>query len=103
MLSKPSLDETRRHGVEELDTLRGMVLAWREHYFQSAPPRGGQDFLFLCKDFSDEIEDYIYPYVLRMLGTEHIDQGQAREFLDFCYRQVLGLQDYLDIGDESPD
>ena len=100
---KLNLEETRRHGVEELDTLRGMVLAWREHYFQSAPAQGGQDFLFLCQDFSDEIEDYIYPYVRRMLGTDHIDQDQARAFLDFCYRQVLELQDYLDMGDGSPD
>jgi hypothetical protein len=103
MLSKPNLEETRRHGVEELDTLRGMVLAWREHYFQSAPARGGEDYLFLCQDFSGEIEEYICPYVSRMLGTDHIDQYQAREFLDFCFRQVSELQDYLDLGDGSPD
>jgi hypothetical protein len=99
---KQNLEETRRHGVEELETLRRMVLAWRENYFQSAPARGGEDYLFLCRDFSQEIDTYIYPYVSRMLGTDHIDQEQAREFMDFCYRQVLELQDYLEIGDESP-
>jgi hypothetical protein len=103
MLSKLSLEETRRHGVEELETLRNVVLAWRADYFQSAPAQGGEDYLFLCQDFSDEIEEYVYPYVRRMLGTDHIDQDQAREFLDFCFRQVLELQDHLDIGDGSPD
>ncbi len=103
MPSKLNLEETRRHGVEELDTLRGMVQAWREDYFQSAPPRGGDEYLFLCQDFSQEIEEYIYPYIRRMVVTDHLDQGQARDFLDFCYRQVLELQEYLEIGDGSPD
>jgi hypothetical protein len=103
MPSNHLLEETRRHGVEELDTLRGMVLAWREHYFQSAPARGGDDYLFLCQDFSQEIEEYIYPYVSRMVVTDHLDQEQAREFLDFCFQQVLEFQDYLDIGNGSPD
>ena len=102
MLSKPSLDETRRHGVEELDTLRGMVLAWREHYFQAAPARGGKEYLFLCQDFTQEIEEYICPYINRMVVTEHLEPDQAQEFLDFCFRQVLEFQDYLDLGDESP-
>jgi hypothetical protein len=103
MLSKLNLEESRRHGVEELDTLRGMVLVWREDYFQSAPPRGGQEYLFLCEDFAYEIEEYIYPYVRRMVVTDHLDQDQARGFLDFCFRQVMELRDYLDIGDGSPD
>jgi len=104
MPSKLSPEEdVRRHGGEELETLRGMVLAWRADYFQSAPARGGQDYLFLCQDFSCEIEEYVYPYVRRMLETDHIDQAQARELLNFCYRQVLELQNYLDLGDGSPD
>ncbi len=103
MHSKQNLEETRRHGVEELETLRTMVLAWRAHYFQEAPARGGKDYLFLCQDFSYEIEEYVYPYVRRMLGTNHIDQDQANEFLDFCFRQVLELREYLALGDESPD
>lgn len=102
MPSKLSPEDISRHGVEELETLRSMVLAWREDYFQSAPARGGDDYIFLCQDFSYEIDEHIYPYVRRMLGTDHIDQGQAREFLDFCYRQVLELHDYLEIGDGSP-
>ena len=99
---KQNPEETRRHGVEELETLRRMVLAWREHYFRSAPARGGEEYLFLCRDFSQEIEEYIYPYVSRMVVTDHIDRDQAREFMGFCFQQVLELQDYLDIGDGSP-
>jgi hypothetical protein len=102
MPSKLNLEETRRHGGEELETLRGMVLAWKEDYLQSAPHRGGPEYLFLCQDFSQEIEEYIYPYISRMVVTDHLDQGQAREFLDFCYRQVLELQEHLEIDDESP-
>ncbi|MEW6660081.1 MAG: hypothetical protein AB1424_15595 [Thermodesulfobacteriota bacterium] len=100
---KQNLEETRRHGVEELEILRNMVLAWREDYFQSAIPGGGEDYLFLCEDFSQEIEEYIYPYIRRMVVTDHLNQAQAGEFLDYCFRQVLELKEYLDLGDGSPD
>lgn len=96
---KPNLEESRRHGVEELQTLRGMVLGWKEGYLQTAPPGGGEGYLFLCQDFSLEIEEYVYPYLRRMVITEHIDEVQAGELLDFCSRQVSALRDYL-LGSE---
>ena len=96
---KPNLEESRRHGVEELQTLRGMVLAWREGYLQTAPPGGGEEYLFLCEDFHLEIEEYVYPYLRRMVITEHIDEVQAGELLEFCSRQVSELREYL-LGSE---
>ncbi len=84
----------RKDGVDELEILRRMVLAWKEDYLQSASPDG--DGEYLCQDFSYEIEEYVYPYVRRMLITDHIDQGQASEFLDFCFRQVLELREFLE-------
>jgi len=93
-------EELRKDGVEELEVLRRMVLAWKEDYLRSAPSEGAGEYL--CGDFSYEIEEYVYPYLRRMCVTEHIDQAQASEFLDFCYRQVHELRDYLKEVEESP-
>jgi hypothetical protein len=98
----PSSEETRRHGVEELEALKGRVLIWRESYCRSAPPGGGSEYLFLCNEFNFEIEEYLYPYVRRMIITEHIDQEQAAEFMDFCFQQVREFQAYLMEGEEPP-
>jgi hypothetical protein len=87
-----SPEDVREAGVQELEVLRGMVLAWKEDYFRLVPPEGGGEHL--CQDFFHEIEDYVYPYLRRMVETEHIDQQQAREFLDFCYLQVHELREY---------
>ena len=87
-------EEIRRHGAEELENLKIRVLAWRDGYFRLAP-RGDQGYLFLCNDFAAEIEEYVYPYINRMVISEHIDPGQAAEILDFCYQQVRDLEAYL--------
>jgi hypothetical protein len=86
-------EDLKEAGAQELQILKGMVLAWKEDYCRSASPGGGGEHL--CQDFSYEIEEYVYPYVRRMIVTEHIDQTQASEFLEFCSQQVLELRDYL--------
>ncbi|MFH1596919.1 MAG: hypothetical protein ABIG94_11250 [Pseudomonadota bacterium] len=85
----------REHGAQELQVLRGKMLVWKESYLQSVPPEGGEDYLFLCQDFSMEIEEYVYPYVRRMVETQHIETSEASEFLDFCYQCVNELQEAL--------
>ena len=85
-----SMEDTKAAGAGELEVLRGMVLAWKEDYSGSVPPEGGGEYL--CQDFSYEIEEYVYPYLRRMIVTDHISQDQASEFLDFCHRQVMELR-----------
>jgi hypothetical protein len=87
-------EEIRRQGTEELENLKTRVLAWRDSYFRLAP-RGDRDYLFLCNEFAAEIEEYVYPYIHRMVVTEHIEPGQAAAILDFCYQQVRELEAYL--------
>ncbi|HEX9883945.1 MAG TPA: hypothetical protein VGA79_08260 [Desulfobaccales bacterium] len=87
-------ENVKEAGASELEVLRGMVLAWKEDYSGSVPPDGGGEYL--CQDFSYEIEEYVYPYLRRMVETDHISQDQAREFLEFCYRQVMELRDLIE-------
>jgi hypothetical protein len=88
------MEDTKEAGTDELQVLKGMVLAWKADYSRSASPGGGDEYL--CQDFSLEIEEYVYPYLRRMIETDHISQDQAREFLDFCYRQVMELRDLIE-------
>ena len=88
------METTKEAGTDELQVLKGMVLAWKEDYTGSVPPDGGGEYL--CQDFSCEIEEYVYPYLRRMVETDHISQDQAREFLAFCYRQVMELRDLIE-------
>ncbi len=87
-------EDVKEAGAGELEILRGMVLAWKEDYSGSVPPDGGGEYL--CQDFSYEIEEYVYPYLRRMIVTDHISQDQASEFLEFCYRQVMELRDLIE-------
>jgi hypothetical protein len=89
-----TMEDTKIVGTDELQILKGMVVAWKEDYSRSVPPDGGGEYL--CQDFSFEIEEYLYPYLRRMVETDHISQDQAREFLEFCYRQVMELRDLVE-------
>lgn len=88
------LETPEEAGAGELEVLKGMVLAWKEDYSRSASPGGGDEYL--CQEFSLEIEEYVYPYLRRMIETDHISQDQARKFLNFCYRQVMELHDLIE-------
>jgi len=46
-------------------------------------------------EFTDEIQEQIYPYVTRLLQTEHLNDAEAREFMDYCYSQVEDLRNQL--------
>ncbi len=78
---------------KELETLRGMVLTWKESYLGWAHSQGGGEFL--AQEFLGEIEQLVYPYVRRMYQCDYLSQAEASEFLDFCYRQVQELRDSL--------
>jgi len=79
---------------KELETLKGMVLTWKESYLGWAPPDGGGEFL--VKDFLEEIEEYVYPYVKRLFQCDYLTQSEVKEFMEFCYNQVKDLHNSLE-------
>jgi hypothetical protein len=97
MLSKKLPDEEIKlqHGVEELVLLRQRVLLWQADYLSQAPVCGGEEYLFLVQEFSQEIEEHLYPYIRRLRETNHLDQAQVDEFLDYCYGLVYELRDHI--------
>jgi len=66
---------------KEIETLKKMVLAWRESYEELPYPGCERDFIF-------EIEEYILPYLRRLYECGYINESHISNFLSFCYEQV---------------
>ena len=78
---------------EELEALKGMVLRWKRSYVEWVSPDGGDEYL--AREFSQEIETQVYPYVRRLHECKYLSGPEAKEFLDYCYSQVEDLRDAL--------
>lgn len=73
----------------ELQSLKGMVLAWKQSYLQEVPPGG--DVEYLVHDLVEEIDTHVYPYTRRLCECNYLSHDEAKDFLDFCYAQALEL------------
>ena len=78
---------------KELETLQGMVLNWKKNYLGLAPPDGGWEYL--PREFLEEIETHISPYIRRMYECDYLSPSEVREFMESCYSQVEDLRNTL--------
>ena len=85
------MDESVR---KELETLKGMVLNWKRSFLDWASPEGDNEYII--HEFSDEIQQQVYPYVRRMFEAGHLTDSEAKEFMGFCYSQVEDLRRQLE-------
>lgn len=79
--------------IKELDTLKGMMLNWKKGFMSWASPDGDNDYVLL--EFTEEIQQQVYPYVTRLREMKHLSDSEAKEFMDYCYIQVEDLRDQL--------
>jgi hypothetical protein len=87
---KSSMEE---NVIKELDTLKGMLNNWKKGFLSWASPDGDNEYVLL--EFQEEIQQQVFPYVNRLLEAQHLTQSEAKEFMDYCYRQVEDLRDQL--------
>ena len=87
---KASMEENVRH---ELEVLKEMMNNWKRGFMSWASPDGDNDHVLL--EFTEEIQQQVYPYVTRLRETEHLNALEAKEFMDYCYNQVEDLRDQL--------
>ena len=78
---------------KELDALKGMMLNWKRGFLGWASPEGDNDYVL--QEFTEEIQKHVYPYVIRLLQTEHLSNLEAKEFMQYCYGQVEDLRDQM--------
>jgi hypothetical protein len=78
---------------QELEVLKQMMHNWQRGFLSWASPDGDNDHVLL--EFSEEIQEQVYPYVTRLREAEHLTDAEAQEFMDYCYTQVEDLRDQL--------
>jgi hypothetical protein len=78
---------------QELDTLKQMVNNWKRGFLGWASPDGDNDHVL--QEFTEEIQQQVYPFVTRLREAEHLSASEAKEFMDYCYSQVADLSDQL--------
>jgi len=78
---------------QELDTLKLMLNNWKRGFLSWASPDGDNDYVLL--EFTEEIQEQVYPLVTRLRETEHLTNSEAQEFMDYCHSQVEDLRDQL--------
>ena len=78
---------------QELHVLKQMMNNWKRGFLLWASPDGDNQHVLL--EFTEEIQEQIYPYVTRLRETENLNDVEAREFMDYCYSQVEDLRNQL--------
>ncbi len=78
---------------QELDVLKQMMHNWKRGYLSWASPDGDNEHVLL--EFTEEIQEQVYPYVTRLRETENLSNAEAKEFMDYCYSQVEDLRNQL--------
>jgi hypothetical protein len=66
---------------------------WKRGFLLWASPDGDNQHVLL--EFTEEIQEQIYPYVTRLREAQHLNDAEAKEFMDYCYSQVDDLRDQL--------
>ena len=79
--------------VQELDVLKGMLNNWKRGFIGWASADGDNEYVLL--EFTEDIQQHLYPYVTRLRQTKHLSDPEAREFMDYCFNQVKDLRDQL--------
>ena len=78
---------------KELETLKRLVLRWRESYLGWAKPDGPNEYLL--EEFSEEITMYVSPLLRRFLDAKYLSPYEYNEFLESCYSQINELRDLI--------
>ena len=79
---------------QELEVLKQMMQNWKRGFLSWASPEGDNQHVLL--EFTEEIQEQVFPYVTRLRETEYLSAAEAKEFLDYCHSQVEDLRDQLD-------
>ena len=78
---------------QELEVLKQMMQNWKRGFLSWASPDGDNQHVLL--EFTEEIQEQLYPLVTRLRETEHLTNSEAQEFMVYCHSQVEDLRNQL--------
>lgn len=85
----------------ELESLKTMVVAWRESYEKLALEEGG-NCMYLVKEYAAEIEEFVFPYVYKIMKLGGMEMDELESFMGFCQAQTRELHEALtDISEKE--
>ena len=80
--------------IEELESLKRIVLRWKRSYLGWVPDDGGGEYLL--EEFSEEISRHVSPFVNRLFQNDHLTWSETQEFLNYCYSQVEEVREAVE-------
>lgn len=75
--------------IKELKDLENMVSSWAKDYITYVDVNGGNDYLI--KDFREEIDIYIAPYLRRLYQCEYLTRQEATDFSNVISGYLIDL------------
>ncbi len=78
----------------ELESLKTMVLAWKESYMKLALEEGGGSE-YLLKEYDAEVEEFVFPYVYKIMRLGGMEAWELQDFMSFCQAQSQELHEAL--------
>lgn len=78
----------------ELESLKTMVVAWKESYMKLALEEGG-DSTYLVREYDAEIEEFVFPYVHKIMKLGGMEIDELETFMGFCQAQTRELHEAL--------
>lgn len=83
---------------KELKTLENMLINWTRDYVKHIDPYGGNDYLI--KDFNEEIEHHLIPYLRRLHQCDYLTLQEMHEFSGVISVHIFNFLDYMKEIDE---
>lgn len=75
---------------EELEVLKGMLENWKRGFLSWASLDEDNDNVL--QEFVEEVQLHVYPYVKRLVETDHLSEAEAKVFMSYCLNQVEDLR-----------
>ncbi len=79
---------------KELESLKCMIVAWKESYIKRAYEEG-EGCAYLLREYVGEIDEMVYPYVYKIYKLGGMEREDLDSFMDFCQAQAIEFLEVL--------
>jgi hypothetical protein len=85
--------------IKEFKDLEKMVINWKEDYKQYITPEGPNNYLI--DEFVEEVQEYIVPYVRRLVECGYAKESEAFLWFERYQRHIVELKQEIDNADRN--
>ncbi len=87
---------------KEIDTLHMMIQNWKKFWFGQYSTDGVN--AWIMEEFSEEISNYVIPYLRRLIECQHITELEYANFIERCRGEIADMRRLLGLSEaeDSP-